>query len=566
MIKIFIESRAILKNLDTKLYNNFFPIFLLLMFGAILEFAGIALLIPLFYNFVNFSASLNDYFIFEKFASYGIDFESISFNLILYIVILFFIFRFIFMIIRDLILNYYIYSIQKKLQLHLFGIYSNLPYSQLSLQSTSEVFKNIYVETSYFTNIYKSYLSLFQELLVAFSILILILFSNFMLSLKIIIFAAIFSFSYYTIFSHRTKWLGNMRSKTDKNMVNIIQDHIRGFKEIKILGISNIFLQELENNLKKFLILNVKFRIFQGLPRPFIELLIVIFFALIFIVNKNNDPNVIVYALAFIRTMPSITIINQTINDINFRDKSLDTIRKVFKLKKDEEKVQFSKTLNFNESLSFKNLEFSYPDKVIFKNTQIKIFKNKIHGIIGESGCGKSTLINILTGIISPKNGIILIDDKINETDFTKMRNSISIVSQNTFALDNTLKFNISFTDNVDADLFKKAIEISGIDSNIKNNNLTLSSRIGSDAQLISGGQKQRMAISRALYHNKDILILDEATNALDQNSEKEIFEKLKSLNKTIIIISHNLSNLRYCDFIYRIKNKKIENISQDFK
>ena len=83
---------------------------------------------------------------------------------------------------------------------------------------------------------------------------------------------------------------------------------------------------------------------------------------------------------------------------------------------------------------------------------------------------------------------------------------------------------------------------------------------------MISGGQKQRMAISRALYHNKDILIFDEATNALDQNSEKEIFKKLKSLNKTIIIVSHNLSNLRYCDFVYRIKNEKIENISQDFE
>lgn len=566
MIKLFIDSRIILKNLDTKLYNTFFPIFLLLMIGAILEFAGIALLLPLFHSFVNFSGSLNDYFIFEKLTSYGIDFESINFNYILYIVIFFFIFRFIFMIMNNLILNYYFFSIQKKIQLHLFEIYSNLPYSQLSLQSSSEIFKNIYVETSIFTNVYKSYLSLFQELLVILSILILILVTNFILSLKIIIFATIISFIYYSIFSQRTKWLGNLRAKIDKNIVKIIQDHIRGFKEIKILGISSLFIKDLENNLKKFLILNVKFRIFQGLPRPLIELLIVIFFAIIFLANQNNDPNIIVYALAFIRTMPSITIINKTINDINFREKSLDIVKEVLKLKKNKERIQMNKILNFKESINFKNLEFSYPDKNILKNSQIKIFKNKIHAIIGESGCGKSTLINILSGIVSPKNGFILIDNKINEKDFTKMRNLISIVSQNTFVLDNTLKFNISFKDNVDIDLFKKAIEISGIDKNVKNNNLTLTSRIGADAQLISGGQKQRMAISRALYHNKDILIFDEATNALDQNSEKEIFKKLKSLNKTIIIVSHNLSNLRYCDFVYRIKNEKIENISQDFE
>ena len=148
------------------------------------------------------------------------------------------------------------------------------------------------------------------------------------------------------------------------------------------------------------------------------------------------------------------------------------------------------------------------------------------------------------------------------EQKFYNLRNYVSLVSQNSFVTDESIIYNITFKDRAldvsEKKLLEESVQLSGLDEIFKKYNLDLNYVIGNDGVKISGGQLQRIAIARALFHNKNLLILDEATNALDQNSELEIFKKIKVLNKTIILITHNKDNLIHCDEVFHIENQKI--------
>ena len=177
------------------------------------------------------------------------------------------------------------------------------------------------------------------------------------------------------------------------------------------------------------------------------------------------------------------------------------------------------------------------------------------------------TFINLLTSLIKPNSGDILIDKQIvkSSNDFRKYKNLFSITSQDTFLIEGTIKDNILFGTNSEFSLEKmnKAIKFANLENIIDKLPDGIDSNIGSTFKQLSSGQKQRISIARSIYSERDILIFDEATNALDEDNERIIFKNLKELKqrKTIIIISHNKENLKICDKIFEFKNKTLEEI-----
>ena len=185
-------------------------------------------------------------------------------------------------------------------------------------------------------------------------------------------------------------------------------------------------------------------------------------------------------------------------------------------------------------------------------------------GILGPSGSGKTTLVNLITGLIKPNSGKILVDDfqDIND-DIPSWQLKIGYVSQSIFLFDGTLEENISFgseDETIDQSKLLNCIKLSQLDKFVKEQKNGLKTLIGENGAKISGGQIQRIGIARSLYRNNEILILDESTNALDEETEKEFFKSLMILkgNRTIILISHNKENLKYCDKVYNVKNATI--------
>ena len=200
------------------------------------------------------------------------------------------------------------------------------------------------------------------------------------------------------------------------------------------------------------------------------------------------------------------------------------------------------------------------------KNVNLTIKKNEFVGIVGETGVGKSTFVDLLIGLMIPDSGTITVDGLDINKDLNSWKKHLGYVPQNFYLLDDSIKKNIAFgyeENKISKSKVENTINQSQLSSFIKNLKNGLESRVGEHGVKISGGEKQRIAIARALYNDPDILIFDEATSSLDIDTEKKILETLIQLKKikTVIIITHRTSSLKICDRVFNIQNETIKEI-----
>ena len=207
-------------------------------------------------------------------------------------------------------------------------------------------------------------------------------------------------------------------------------------------------------------------------------------------------------------------------------------------------------------------------DKPVLKNVNLTIKKNEFVGIVGETGSGKSTLVDLLIGLMEPNEGTITVDGKNINKNLNSWKKNLGYVSQNLYLLDESIKNNIAFgyKDNeIDKVKVENSIEKSQLSKFINNLKNGLDSKVGERGVKISGGERQRIGIARALYNDPEILVFDEATSALDLDTEKKLLETLIKFkkNKTFIFITHRTSGLSYCDRIFKIENSEIKEIQK---
>jgi ATP-binding cassette, subfamily B, bacterial PglK len=303
--------------------------------------------------------------------------------------------------------------------------------------------------------------------------------------------------------------------------------------------------------------------ILQELPRIFLEFLAIILFIIIIVFifyfekNKFTEalPIIGIYAAVSFKVLPSINRIMSAIQRLGFGRASLSALNKIIDNLRVQEKLindnkEKSNQLTFKKSIVFENIFFKYENKkdFIVENLSFNIKKNSIILINGNSGKGKTTILNLIIGLLKPSSGKILIDHfELNELNNKSWLKNIGYVAQHTNLFDDTIKNNIilSLKKEFDEKKFQKAIDYSCLDNFVKNLNHGIETHIGERGLQISGGQKQRIGIARALYRNPEILILDEATNALDKKTEDEILGKLQELKKntTILVVKHKNIN-----------------------
>lgn len=218
---------------------------------------------------------------------------------------------------------------------------------------------------------------------------------------------------------------------------------------------------------------------------------------------------------------------------------------------------------SFENSIKFKNVSFRYEDnKPVLENITLDIFKNKKYAFVGMSGSGKSTILRLLLKQYDNYTGSIMIDDvsirDINADDIYSME---SVIQQNVFLFDDTIKNNITLFSNYNENDINKAIKISGLEPVINKLENGIESPIGENGNLISGGEKQRISIARSLLRKSPILILDEATASLDNETAYSIEDTILDMkNTTLISVTHKLwgSLLNKYDKIFVIQDGKI--------
>ena len=242
--------------------------------------------------------------------------------------------------------------------------------------------------------------------------------------------------------------------------------------------------------------------------------------------------------------------VNSVINFILFLDSNISLLSKK------------NSSITFNNILEFKNINFSYSKKNLFKNLNLKIKKNKKILIKGRSGIGKSTLFNLIFGFINFQEGNIKIDNQnVKKENLIHFRKNISYVPQDVFLCEGTISENIALgikKNKINYKAIKKCLALADFKEILLKEG-GFDHKINYGGSNLSSGQKQRIGLARALYFKPNILFLDEATNSLDKNTEKKVFENLQLIkNLTLIVIAHKTVNEKFFNERYMLKNKKL--------
>ena len=565
--------------LNKKEKRFFFIIVLFSIMQVFLEMIGIAAAIP-FVTFLLKPESLNEITFFSDLKIL----ENISLNneLTIIICLIFFsifLFKNIIILITNKIIFQFIFSFRTKLFYDLYDKILHQEFLFFVKKGISKIFNTTFNEVNnYSLGIVRPLIILLTELLVSFGILFLILFSGkggiLIMILPIMLVVGLI----LKRINKSIKGWSKSRIQNNEKIINTNLNLINGIKEIIVFGKIKNILNQFNLSLKSLEHVDVNNNLVTTYPRILLEQSVIfIFILIIFLMSfyeKTNDDIIITlsfYLAASYRLVPSINKIFISIQQIKFGKPSIPKIMEFYDLEKKNkffENEDLKNSLIFKNQIKLENFNFAYSfDNQVIKDLNLEIKKNDIIGIIGESGSGKSTIINLITSLLKSKTGNILVDDTIvkNSEDLRKYQNLFSITSQDTYLVDGSIKENIIFgsSNKIDEEKLRRAVSFANLDKMINDLSKGLDTDVGTTLKQLSSGQKQRIAIARSFYSNREILIFDEATNALDDDNEKKIFKNISELkkDKTIIIISHNNENLKICDNVYTVQNKTLKKL-----
>ncbi len=566
--------------LDSKKKITFFIIIILSIVQTFLEMVGIAAAIP-FVTLLLSPEALSEIKIISNFID--IKKYSVDENLIIFfcgIFFLIFLIKNILIFFTNKLIYNFVFSLRSDLFSNLMNKILHQEYLFFVKKGISKIFNITFNEVNIFSTIFvQPLIILFTELFVTFGIIFLVIITGNKDSLLLIIPVLVFVILLLKYFNRSIKKWAKIRIESNENIVNSNLNLVYGIKEILLYGKIKDTLKQFNRTLHSLQDIDIKNSTISTVPKILLEQSVILIFIIIIILmgyfDKTNDQIIIIlsfYLAAAYRLVPSINKIFVTYQQIKFGKPSIPKIMEFFELKKNDlifNTPDFSQPLNFEKFVKLENIKFNYEDREdLFDELNLTIYKNKITGIQGESGTGKSTIINILTGLIKPREGKIIIDEQIQDFSekIRKYQNLFSVTSQDSYLLNGSIKENIIFgsTTELSNEKIDQALNFSCLKETISDFPDGIESQIGHSLKQLSSGQKQRISIARSIYNNRSILIFDEATNALDEKNEKMIFDNIKKLKgkKTIIIISHNLENLKICDRVFKLENKKLTEIS----
>lgn len=369
----------------------------------------------------------------------------------------------------------------------------------------------------------------------------------------------------------RLKRKGNQFRQSYRTAYKWILQSIEGIKELKISRREKYFEENYREAGVKQISAEKWNMVYNNTPRLFIELGCVcstlgVIAVMIYYGEPLEElvPALSAFAVAAVKLMPSALHIVNMINGISYTGAAVDNvINAVSNLEKHENVYVESKhSLSVKDKIELKNITYKYPnsDKYVLKDASMSVDVGTSVGIVGPSGSGKTTTVDIMLGLLQPEKGKIYTDGVDVMTDYSDWLSHIGYIPQTIFMLDDTIANNVAFGFEPDEELVWKALKEAQLDEFVKELPDGINTTIGERGVRLSGGQRQRIGIARALYTNPDILVFDEATSSLDNDTESAIMESINSLHglKTIIIIAHRLQTIEKCDVVYKVENGKI--------
>ena len=444
-------------------------------------------------------------------------------------------------------------------------------------RNSADLVRNITSEVSKAVYYVLGYILLIKESLIMIMIFLLLIYADTYVSIFIFSILGFFSFLFFLFTRSGSKIRGQKIQDYWGKQIKALNHGIGSIKQVKILNKEKFMFDIFKFNTEIIEKYNFIQSFIVTLPRFFLEVITISAVVIISIIFVNSDremenfvPLIALIAVSGVRLIPSFNTISSSIATIKYQLPSFELIiRELKEMKVQEKKLYNNKDLKkkiyFNDSIEINNLTYSYPgtNKIILNDISLKINKGEIIGLSGESGEGKSTFLDLISGLSKPSNGKILVDGVNIHNDEINWQHQVGYVPQDIYLLDDTVKANIAFGENMDdfnKERFNKSVSMAQLSDFIESLPNKENTFVGDRGISLSGGQKQRIGIARSLYFEPKILILDEPTSALDAKNESLILNDIYKLNSeiTLIIISHRPNVFERCDRIFTLKMGKL--------
>ena len=385
------------------------------------------------------------------------------------------------------------------------------------------------------------------------------------------------------ILKPRLNAIGHRNQQIQSRIAKWRIQSIYGLKDVKVLHREEFFVRNYYESGAMGADVARNYAVFNNLPRLLIETIFMasmLFFIMLYMLRGGNItvliPQLSAFAVAAIRVMPGTNRINTYLSEIAYAQPCLDYLYEnlTANMKMDvngsvtgltaDGQGQAART-SLQDKIVLDHITYAYPntDKNIFTDAHMEVKKGQSVGIMGPSGAGKSTVVDILLGLLRVQAGTITCDGVDIFDNYADWLGKSGYIPQSIYLIDESIRDNIAFgidADQIDDKRIWEVLEEAQLKDFVQELPEGLDTTIGDRGVRISGGQRQRLGIARALYHNPEILVFDEATSALDSDTEKAVMDAINSFHgrKTMVIIAHRLNTIAKCDVIYKVEGEKI--------
>jgi ATP-binding cassette, subfamily B, bacterial PglK len=479
-------------------------------------------------------------------------------------------------VISQVIVARYVGAVGHWLRMQLLSKYYSQPYLYFASRNSAVLTKKANTDVYMFTNFLLAPLCdfaarLFTTVVIAAGLLVL----EPVATLVAALFFSIFYLAFMRITRSRVRTINEIAKETSQGLNRLVQQFIAGMRDIKLRNAGPFFIGKVDDISTRQVHAGVTSAWIAGLPRNLIEPIAfagTISWAMAALAAGRLDavlPTLGVMAMAGFRLLPNVQMLYSSLHLVATNRFSLDELADELDFSSPSYPVPIPKKAPaaealregqlFKDAIDLREITFNYPgvERPTLRSINLRIKRGSSIGFVGQTGSGKSTLINILLGLYEPTGGEIMIDGKsLPKPPPPEWQMRIGYVPQEIFLLDDNLVRNIALgvpDDHVDHERLKSAIASAQLEEVIANMPNGLETQVGERGVMLSGGQRQRVGLARALYFDPEMLILDEGTSALDNETEAKFMRAVESLQGeiTIISIAHRLTTVRRCDAIY---------------
>lgn len=562
--------------LDKKQKKQGIAVFISIVINAFWELLGISAIIPFMYALLDIEGLKKNVYL-----SYFLDVFHITtdFGVILFLgtaLTALYIVKNVYMLWAAYIQAEYGVKVRRDLSVKLFRSYMNRPYTFFLDINSSTILRNINNDVTGVYSVLQNLFLLASESLMSTMLIVFFFLMDVYLATGITV-LAVCCFGFVTTIFKKTMLEMGIKQREAKAARNkCVNQSVHGIKEIMVMQRRSSVIEKFERVSEEASKADLVYGFSAQCPARIIEGVCVggLIATVCARIGMGVDiesfiPSLGAFAVAAFRILPSLSKLSRSVSQIIFFMPTLDATYKSLKESKeyveDDSSYRLERVENkeiFKEVIEIKNVTWKYrkAKSEVLKELSMTIKKGESIAFIGGSGAGKTTLADIILGLLKPQQGMVTVDGKDIFSIPKEWSRMIGYVPQAVFLTDDTVRNNIAFglpKEDIDEELVWKALEQAQLKEFIKGLPKGLDTIVGERGVKFSGGQRQRISIARALYYEPEILVLDEATAALDNETETAIMEAIDSLkgSKTLIIIAHRLTTIQNCNKIYEIVN-----------